>query len=591
MKPLMPLVIVFVSVMFVGIEFSTASASVNVWVVNPNYNSSTVTRLSNSGGVIGTYPVSGVPQAIAVDPTGNVWVTTMSSTVVKLSSSGTTLGTFSVGSFPHAIAIAPSGNVWVANYDNNTVTELSSTGATLGTFSVGNGPEGIAIDSSGNVWVADSLDNTVTKLSSTGATLGTFSVGSYPQGIAIDPSGNVWVANYGDNTVTELSSTGATLGTYTVGTGPYAIAIDSNGNVWVANSGIVKSGVVESGGNSVTELSSTGATLGTFSVGNDPGGIAIDSSGNVWVTNQGGNSVTELSSTGTTLGTFSVGSYPEGIAIDPSGNVWVTNSGFGIGTTVTELSSTGATLGTFSIGSFPRGIAIGYQQYPPTSSTTSTSTSTTTSPTTVPTTTTTLANTENTVVSIKPGWNLLSSPNLAGYGDNGAAMYSSLENNCGNPNSALWGYDRTTTLYTSIKSLGQFENYEEYTSPGPSGPSLSGGYGFWFYSPKQCFINTQAIPINLVYQAVDKLGIPVTENISQGWNLIGVPYLTNESFSTIASSCNLRGGFYTYNATTNGYVEDGIPRAGTGYWVYANASCSLNWTPNMNNSSPPPAPK
>ena len=259
--------------------------------------------------------------------------------------------TIAVGSYPSGIAIDASGNVWVTNNGSNTVTELSSTGSTIGTYSVGSGPWGIAIDSSGNVWVANSDTNNVTELSSTGSTIGTYSVGSYPERIAIDSSGNVWVGNYNDATVTKLSSTGISIGTYSVYSGPLCIAIDASGNVWITMAG--------DSDNNLTELSSTGNTIpstitGAYTVASTLGGIAIDSSGNVWVANWS-NSVTKLSSTGSIIGTYSVGTNPVGIAIDGSGNVWVANYG---GSTVTELSSTGSIIGTYSVGANPIGIAI-----------------------------------------------------------------------------------------------------------------------------------------------------------------------------------------------------------------------------------------
>ena len=164
--------------------------------------------------------------------------------MTKLSPSGATLGTYSAGSentnSPNDIAIDASGNVWVTNYEGNYVTEFSPAGAKLGNYKVGDNPYGIAIDSSGNVWVTNYNGNTVTELSSTGAKLGHYTGFYSPKGIAIDSSGDVLVVNSGDvnyllGAVTELSSSGATLGTYPVDQDPGAIAIDASGNIWVTN--------------------------------------------------------------------------------------------------------------------------------------------------------------------------------------------------------------------------------------------------------------------------------------------------------------------------------------------------------------------
>jgi streptogramin lyase len=210
-------------------------SSRNVWVTNNGGN--TITKLipnytfcqtsaqhpatvSVPPGNIISYAVGNNPYGIAIDASGNVWVTNFGdNTVTKLSSSGSLLGTFAVGAQPRGIAIDPSGNVWVANSGSNTVTELSSSGSLLGTFTVGNGPHSIAIETSGNVWVTNfgsvtTQGNTVTELVFNGSTklqnTIPFTVGKNPEGVAIDFWGNVWVTNYYDNTLTVWQ--GATTG-------------------------------------------------------------------------------------------------------------------------------------------------------------------------------------------------------------------------------------------------------------------------------------------------------------------------------------------------------------------------------------------
>ncbi len=193
--------------------------------------------------------------------------------------------TYPVGSDePYGIAIDSSGNVWVTNQGSNNVTEFSSAGALIETYTVGSAPTGIAIDGSGNVWVTNQDSDSVTDLSSAGAVLGTFIVSTSPSGIAIDGSGNIWLTNQGSDSVTELSSAGVVLGTFTVSTNPTGIAIDGSDNIWV----------VSSTNNNATEFGSSGVLKGTYAVGSKPYGIAIDGSGNVWVANWGDNTVTEF---------------------------------------------------------------------------------------------------------------------------------------------------------------------------------------------------------------------------------------------------------------------------------------------------------
>ena len=74
------------------------------------------------------------------------------------------LGTYTVGTNPVGVAIDSSGNVWVTNYGSANVSKLSSAGALLGTYTVGTNPYGIAIDSSGNVWVTNYGSANVSKI-------------------------------------------------------------------------------------------------------------------------------------------------------------------------------------------------------------------------------------------------------------------------------------------------------------------------------------------------------------------------------------------------------------------------------------------
>ncbi len=87
--------------------------------------------------------------------------------------------TYVAGPYPHSIAIDGSGNAWVTNSGNGNVTELSPAGTVLGTFVAGSSPFGIAIDGSGNAWVANQGngtaatgvgDSNVTEFMNSGAT-------------------------------------------------------------------------------------------------------------------------------------------------------------------------------------------------------------------------------------------------------------------------------------------------------------------------------------------------------------------------------------------------------------------------------------
>jgi hypothetical protein len=146
------------------------------------------------------------PTTIAADQSGNIWVGNSGSEAVslfdnlgnsKLGTTGTTLG-----GTPQGVAIDLTGDAWVTA-SNNEVYELNSSGANTNTLT-GNGlnlPTGIAIDPSGVIWVANSGSgaNSVSAFTSTGATLaGSPFTGAgiaSPTGIAINASANANCAN------------------------------------------------------------------------------------------------------------------------------------------------------------------------------------------------------------------------------------------------------------------------------------------------------------------------------------------------------------------------------------------------------------
>ena len=243
---------------------------------------------------------------------------------------------------PQAIAIDGSGNAWVTDNSGDSVTEVSSGGAFLSGASgyTGgglNGPFGIAIDGSGNAWVTNDSGTTTTELTSNGTVLGSYPTGGLqPKGIAIDSGGNAWVANYIflGGILNKFSPAGTPLKTYNGNdlNEADAVAIDGAGNAWVA-----------SGPGEVTKFANaTALPFALLSDPNLPTGIAIDGAGNAW-TSDFSNAVTETSNAGVTLHVYTDASLDgaEGISIDGAGNIWVSNS---LGSSVTELSNTGTVL-------------------------------------------------------------------------------------------------------------------------------------------------------------------------------------------------------------------------------------------------------
>ena len=239
---------------------------------------------------------------------------------------------------PAAVALDPSGNLYIADRANNCIRKVSggkistvagicaSAGAYSGdggsaTAAYLNAPTALAFDQSGNLYVADLLNHVVRRFAP-GGSISTFA-GAGQAGFNGDG---------GSATATDLNQ-------------PFGLAVDASNNVYIADSQNHCVRVVTADGN-INVVAGTPAVSGYSGDGgparqaklNQPLGIALDNAGNLYIADAG-NNVIRMVSPGGTISTIAgnhAGGFsgdggpatsaqmnkPEAVAVDAAGAVY-----------------------------------------------------------------------------------------------------------------------------------------------------------------------------------------------------------------------------------------------------------------------------
>lgn len=292
------------------------------------------------------------PNGLAIDTQGNLYVAdTGNFTIRKVSASGvvTTIagsagikgssdgrGASALFSSPTGIAVDATGNLYVTDTGNNTIRKIDTTGQSStiagtpgvtgavdnsGSAASFNGPTGIAVDSSGNLYVADCGNDTVRKISSAAAVttlaglagqsgdIDAFGIGARfndPTGVALDATGNIYVNDDGNTALRQITPTGSTStlaslpgGIHALGTNSSSfngVAVDASGNVYV-NVGPFDISTGDIGGKETSDLLLVGSSGSTSILQQwidvNPGvgagtstsltGLARDGAGNLYI--------------------------------------------------------------------------------------------------------------------------------------------------------------------------------------------------------------------------------------------------------------------------------------------------------------------
>jgi len=362
------------------------------------------------------------PAGVAADASGNVYVADAGNNKIRKIAGGivSTLagggangstpgfvdatGTAALFASPTGVAIDVTGNVFVTDKANHAIRQVTSAG--IVTTLTGNGtagfadglpalarfnsPAGISIDASGNLFIADQRNNrireigiiaTVTTLAGSGTTGfwgGGFADGAadiakfnHPTGIAISAagysSGDVFVGDLGNNRIRYIAPSDFFNSSTHVNTqsgsdpgyrdvyngwfvsqglfnGPAGIAIDDSATVYIADEGnhairkMSAAGLFTLAGNGSSGFADGQGTSAKFNV---PTGVAVDVFRNVYVADEGNNRIRKITPAGlvSTLagngaqgfadgdGATAAFNFPTGVAVDAAGNVYVADQG------------------------------------------------------------------------------------------------------------------------------------------------------------------------------------------------------------------------------------------------------------------------
>jgi uncharacterized protein (TIGR03437 family) len=305
-------------------------------------------------GGLATSAAVGGPSGLAVDGSGNLYISQFSlNSVRKVSAGSGIINTIAGGNgaafsgdggpatsaslyFPQGIGVDAVGNLYIADLQNRRIRKvLNGTITTVagnGNFRFsGDGgpalsaamwsPSAVAVDGRGNLFIADLLNNQVRKVSSglmsTVAGTTNWSYGAsgdggpatsaslnFPEGVAIDSSGNLFIADFGNGRTQKVVPSG--IVSTVDSSGGSGVALDASGNLYVSS--LQELGEVQE----VTPGGVTTIAGGGFAAGpaygdggpaiqaklSSPTGVALDAAGNLFIVDQSHDRIRKVSTNG-----------------------------------------------------------------------------------------------------------------------------------------------------------------------------------------------------------------------------------------------------------------------------------------------------
>ncbi|HXW16835.1 MAG TPA: choice-of-anchor D domain-containing protein [Candidatus Acidoferrales bacterium] len=301
---------------------------------------------------------------------------------------------------PEGVAVDSAGNIYIADTNNNVVRMVNASTGIISTFAgtgaVGyggdgglatsaqlNNPYGLAVDSAGNVYIADANNQRIRKVNASTGDISTVAGNGtegysgdsgpatnaelyFPQGVAVDIAGNLYIVDTYNNRIRKVNTSGmisTVAGNGTPGysgdgdpatsaelDNPAAVAVDSAGNLYIADAVNERIREVNAGTGNINTV----AGDGNFGYSGDggpaidaelyvPSGVAVDGADNLYIADFGNNRIREVNpSTGiitTVAGNGAKGYsgdggpatsaelyFPNGVAVDSAGNLYIADS-------------------------------------------------------------------------------------------------------------------------------------------------------------------------------------------------------------------------------------------------------------------------
>ena len=305
------------------IAYATIVAAIGVSAALPAQGQSTNFMGALVQPCSGSCALPGLPQGVARDLQGNLWVSTQFGSgvtevlavngVLPVPPATPSAVNVASGSFVNAegLAFDSAGDLWVADEGANAIYEMVAISGSLPSnptiktiISTGISlPWSVAFDASGNLWFCDRNNNEIKEaLAVSGSvpanpTINVVGSGfNSPQGVWVDALGNVFVADTQNGVIKEMvgvappavSTPPATPTINTIATGftfPESVAVDSQGDVWVADnqSGYFSEVVAVNGGIPANPVILPFATWPTSPSGQEPAAVTIDAAGDIFL--------------------------------------------------------------------------------------------------------------------------------------------------------------------------------------------------------------------------------------------------------------------------------------------------------------------